>query len=105
MTTSAELPPDTCAVCYCPLESGEEIVSPSCKHGMHVECAVGFLRSAIGDAAAQVKPRGVRCTCFPQNLGGCQQFLDPYVSEHVCASARASTEARTSNAVPAFPAI
>ena len=59
---------DACAICF----TDAAVFAPACMHGLCAACAVKLVRTALGEAQAQVFPQGVRC---PMHPSGCDAFI------------------------------
>ena len=59
---------DLCPICY----AEPPTFALPCGHALCVNCAVRYVREALGDAQTQVFPQGVRC---PMHSSGCEVFI------------------------------
>ena len=56
-----------CIVCF---DAPATFATSTCDHGMCTSCAVAYVRTALGDATAQVHAAGVRCPMHGSGCGG-----------------------------------
>eukprot|EP00930_Biecheleria_cincta_P008294 TRINITY_DN10970_c0_g1_i1.p1 TRINITY_DN10970_c0_g1~~TRINITY_DN10970_c0_g1_i1.p1 ORF type:complete len:843 (-),score=82.33 TRINITY_DN10970_c0_g1_i1:311-2788(-) len=67
-----------CNICYDDIATQNLVAVGACGHQLCVDCAVGYVRSALGNVADSVKPQGLRC---PMSSGSpsCTTFLSTIV--------------------------
>jgi hypothetical protein len=86
-----------CVVCQCPLSSGEEAYTPSCKHAIHRACADTYVREWRLNHEARQPP----CpTCKSEEAFDLSLFPEPenLVAERARRAQEASEEQQQSDA-------